>query len=82
MDIPPWVISLVVGLATGGLSSYIGIQIGFARIETWRDIRDGHIDALMQKSSVHNDDLIAHDFEIGALMKAAGIERISRQRLR
>jgi hypothetical protein len=83
---PQWVISLIVGIVSGGatgiISSYLGVQLALARLETWKSIRDGNIDWLMVRAGIYNDDLTAHDLEIGQIMAHLNIARVVRQRLR
>jgi hypothetical protein len=72
-------VSLLVGLIGSACGVFIGIKIGIARLETWRDICDVEVARLKSRTEVHGDDLLIHDMEIGTLMQKQGMERIRRQ---
>lgn len=84
MSITVWlpILASIIGLISGGVGAYVGIRVALAGHQVWMDIRDGDIKALEGKVSVHNDDILTLDYEMGAVMELAKIPRARRQRIR
>jgi hypothetical protein len=76
---PQWLISLLVGLASGGLSAYMGLKIGVAKLE-WESADTGKkLTTLTKRSDAHNEDLLVHDLELEDIMRKLDIPRKRRQ---
>ncbi|HEX5461899.1 MAG TPA: hypothetical protein VFX20_18185 [Steroidobacteraceae bacterium] len=75
-------LSLVVGIAGGFIGAYVGMRVGVAKLETWRDLTSPKLDDLANKVTLHDEDLNVFDMEIGTLMEKAGVRRVRRQRMR
>ncbi len=79
---PEWLVSLLVGLASGGLSGYLGLKLGVARLE-WEssDMRED-LDKLTKRSNLYGDDLLIHDVELEDVMRKLELPRKRRQNWR
>lgn len=75
-------VTLFVGIFGGGLGAWIGVKVAIARLEFWKEMTDGKIKELNQRSDWHHDDLMAHDFELAMALPKIGLGRAPRQRIR
>lgn len=73
---------MAINMIGTGLGVYVGLKIGLARLETWRDI--AAVDIKDQRRDIDrlNDDSLVHDMEIATLFRNEGMERAVRQRMR
>lgn len=74
------VLSFFVGIIGGVLGAYVGMRVGVAKLETWREITQEAIHSLQGDVRVLNEDSLIHDLEIADLMYIAKLPRKSRQR--
>ena len=79
---PEWLISLLVGLASGGLSAYLGLRIGMAKLEWHSEDMSEKVQRLTKRSDAYNEDLLIHDLELEDVMRKLEIPRKRRQNWR
>ena len=79
---PEWLISLLVGLASGGLSAYLGLKVGVAKLEWHSADMSIRVDKLTKRSDAYNEDLLIHDLELEDVMRELNIPRKKRQNWR
>lgn len=74
------ILSFIVGIVGGVFGAYVGMKVGIAKLETWREITQDAIHSLQGDVRVLNDDSLIHDLEIADLLYLAKIPRKTRQR--
>lgn len=79
---PQWVISLLVGLASGGLSAYVGLRVGVAKLQWESGEMKEQLAKLTKRSNLYGDDLLIHDVELDEVMRKLDIPRKKRQNWR
>ena len=79
---PEWLVSIVVGFASGGLSAYLGLKIGQAKLEWQMESAQDDLDVLRKRSHTQNEDLLIHDLELDDVMRKLDIPRKKRQNWR
>ena len=84
MTLASWMplICVLIGLSAGGLGSWIGVRIAVTRLEVWRQVDAKSIETIAARVSVHSEDLLVHDLELGQVMQYAGLDRVRRQMVR
>jgi hypothetical protein len=80
--VPQWLISLLVGLLSGGLSAYMGLKIGVAKLQWESASTRESLGKLTRRSDQHNEDLLMHDLELEDVMRKLDIPRKRRQNWR
>lgn len=65
-----------------GIGVYVGMKVGLARLETWREIAAGEIKEIRRDVNVLQDDSLIYDGEIDILYNNEGIHRAIRPRER
>jgi len=74
--------SLLASVGGTVVGAWIGSRIAMAKLEVWKDIRDGDIRSAAEDVGRLKEDVGIHEVEIGTLMAIEGLPRASRQLLR
>jgi hypothetical protein len=75
-------LSFVIGIIGGIFGAYVGMKVGIAKLEIWREITQDAIDGLQKDVRSLNEDSLMHDLELAGLLRAANQPRAMRQRHR
>lgn len=74
--------SLVVGLVSGLIGTYVGMKVGLAKLQFHMDHVLERMEILGKRSHSHNEDLLIHDMEIDDMMRKLEMPRKKRQNWR
>lgn len=69
-------------LAGTAIGVYVGMKVGLAKLETWREFATSDYNRMRRDVDVLQDDANTFDMEIGDILRRDGIERIRRQTVR
>lgn len=81
---PSYIIALtaLVSMISSGVGVYVGMKVGLAKLETWRDIADKDIRNIQSDVSVLLDDSLIYDGEIDVVYDNLNLHRAVRPRER
>lgn len=77
-----WIIplvSLIVGLTSGLVGTYVGMRLGLAKLEFHMEHVQERLEVLGKRSHIHNEDLLIHDIELEDVMRSLQLPRKKRQ---
>lgn len=75
-------IAPLLSIVMGGVSAYLGVRVALVRLETQMANALDRLERLHRRTSVHGEDLLIHDMEIGTVMEKLQMRREVRQRVR